>query len=579
VQLGDYLVRVQVDGIDGPLQVDEVKGSPTLGRYISPKVSITSPQKVILRSTNIDLDVESRTEETVTVKGEVTVWDQNDHPVRNADVAIEWETPDGSNPTDTKKTDGNGIAEFTTTGANGIYILEVKNIAISGAHEFDRDPNHSVLRSEPLDTTLPSLRSTNIALPFTEDGDNITVNGAVTVEDENGDPVEDANVSITWTRPDGTSTSPSAPTNALGIANFSVSNGRGTYTLRVDTIAKAGYNFNRSDSHSDDLEKSISIPIIRKRLRSTDIVFSFTEADNGVTLTGEVTVTDENGSPVEGANVAATWTLPDGSSTNRSGNTGADGVARLQIVNGRGVYRLRVNTLSKSGYEFNPAESPVREKSISIFAGDKLISKILELSGIERENEILEARARVFVRDENDIPIMDAAVRVRWTFNGVSEEHETISKTDGIAWFTLKKGDGVYRAKVINIEKGDYEFEPDEGVTEKEYRLPNLRMRSGSINTAARPETDGTFTVSSSTTVTAEAVTPEVRDAIVIARWVLPAPLPERWQQKLTDARGRIAFEINDGPGHYTFFISDIFKDGYTFAVSGSGLRDDIDVP
>jgi hypothetical protein len=460
----------------------------------------------------------------------------------------------------------------------GDYLVRVKVDDFVSALKPDKATGKY---SQPRLTIGPAptkrLRSTNIDLSFTEAGGTITVNGAVTVKDGNGAAVEGANVSITWTLPDGSSTNQSVPASLAGIASFSIPNGRGTFKLKVNNVTKDGYSFD--SDNSPVLEKSISIPTVIKRLRSTNIEFSFTEAGNVVNLTGAVTVKDENDSPVAGANVAATWTLPDGSSTNRSGNTDADGVARLEIVNGRGVYRLRVNAISKAGYAFNPADSPVLEKAISIFAGDKLIAKILELSGIEKENEILQARARVFVRDENNIPILDATVRVKWIFNGVLEEQEAISKADGIAWFTLKRGSGTYRVEVINIEKDDYTFEPDQGVTEKEYSLPNLRMRSGSIDTNAKQETDGSFTVSSSTTITAEAVTPEVQDAMVIARWVLPAPLPEKWQQKLTDARGRIMFEINDGPGNYTFFISDIFKDGHTFEAVGSILRDDIDVP
>ena len=40
VGAGDYLVRVQVDGAESPLQVDDVQGSPTYGTYNGPAVTI-----------------------------------------------------------------------------------------------------------------------------------------------------------------------------------------------------------------------------------------------------------------------------------------------------------------------------------------------------------------------------------------------------------------------------------------------------------------------------------------------------------------------------------------------------------
>ncbi len=327
-----------------------------------------------------------------------------------------------------------------------------------------------------------------------------------------------------------------------------------------------------------------------KRLRSTNIEFTFSEAGNSVTLTGTVTVKDENGVAIKDASVSVTWTLPDGTIMTQSATTAANGIASFVIQNGRGNYRLKVKSLAKTGYAFEPNSSgQILEKGISIFASNKLIAKTLELSGIEKENvPLLFARARVFVRDENNIPILEATVRLRWTFrnqapqSGVTEEQTAFSKTDGIAWFTLQKGEGTYRAEVLNLEKGGFTFLPDQGTTQNEHDLPNIRLSSGSIFSTAKQETDGTFTVKSGTKITAEAVPAEVPAAIVIARWVLPGPPGspiEKWQERLTDAQGNISFEINNGRGLYQFFISDIFKDGYTFKVEGSGLHDEITVP
>ena len=40
VKAGDYLVRVQVDGAESRLEVDQDPNSPTYNQYIGPKVTI-----------------------------------------------------------------------------------------------------------------------------------------------------------------------------------------------------------------------------------------------------------------------------------------------------------------------------------------------------------------------------------------------------------------------------------------------------------------------------------------------------------------------------------------------------------
>lgn len=98
------------------------------------------------------------------------------------------------------------------------------------------------------------LRSTDIAL--TASGlSRVTVNGNVTVKDEKGAGVSGAQTQITWTRPDGSTAAQTATTNTSGVAAFSTSGGRGTYTLTINTITKAGYTFDKTNSV---LSKSIT---------------------------------------------------------------------------------------------------------------------------------------------------------------------------------------------------------------------------------------------------------------------------------------------------------------------------------
>lgn len=102
--------------------------------------------------------------------------------------------------------------------------------------------------------TVNCLRSTDIAL--TASGfSRVTVNGNVTVKDENGNLIASAQVQATWRRPDGSTAAQTATTSTSGVAAFSTSGGRGTYTLTVNSISKGGYTF---DAANSVLSKSIA---------------------------------------------------------------------------------------------------------------------------------------------------------------------------------------------------------------------------------------------------------------------------------------------------------------------------------
>ncbi len=106
----------------------------------------------------------------------------------------------------------------------------------------------------PSGCTSNCLRSTNIALSA-RGTSPVRVTGRVTVKNENGASVSGATVSATWTLPNNTTQALSAVTNSNGIASFTVSDGRGTYTLTVTNIAKTGYTF---DTANSVLSKSIT---------------------------------------------------------------------------------------------------------------------------------------------------------------------------------------------------------------------------------------------------------------------------------------------------------------------------------
>jgi hypothetical protein len=99
------------------------------------------------------------------------------------------------------------------------------------------------------------LRSSNINLSATLKSGQVTVNGKITVRDQNGVLLPGAVVYIKWTLPDGSVANQSATTNSNGIASFTVRGRRGTYTLTINNITKSGYTF---DSANSVLTRSIT---------------------------------------------------------------------------------------------------------------------------------------------------------------------------------------------------------------------------------------------------------------------------------------------------------------------------------
>jgi probable HAF family extracellular repeat protein len=108
----------------------------------------------------------------------------------------------------------------------------------------------------PQECSFNCLRSTAIDLTSKVSRGVVTVKGQVTVRNENGSPIPQALVVVTWTLPNGTTQSQNAWTDNRGLALFSTSPSRGTYTLKVVNIVKSLYTFNPSRSV---LSKSITV--------------------------------------------------------------------------------------------------------------------------------------------------------------------------------------------------------------------------------------------------------------------------------------------------------------------------------
>lgn len=92
------------------------------------------------------------------------------------------------------------------------------------------------------------MRVTAIGLTAQLRAGVVTVNGTVTVRDSKNATASGAVVKITWTRPGGSNVTQTATTDSSGVARFTTSGARGTYTLRVNDVTKNGCSFDRPGS-------------------------------------------------------------------------------------------------------------------------------------------------------------------------------------------------------------------------------------------------------------------------------------------------------------------------------------------
>ena len=76
----------------------------------------------------------------------------------------------------------------------------------------------------------------------------VTVNGTVSVKDENGAAAPGASVAVKWTLPNSAIQNQTANTDSGGSAKFSVKAGRGTYKLTVTNISRATAPFDAANS-------------------------------------------------------------------------------------------------------------------------------------------------------------------------------------------------------------------------------------------------------------------------------------------------------------------------------------------
>jgi hypothetical protein len=156
-------------------------------------------------------------------------------------ASYSWSFGDGGN-----STAANASHTYTSAGTYiaTLTVTDNKNASASGTVTIIVNPAGNIV-----------LRSTAIDLSATLHRRTVSVSGNVVVMNASGAAVSGAVVSATWARPGGATAAQTATTSSTGIAKFSATGGRGTYTLTVGNITKTGYTF---DAGNGVLTKGIT---------------------------------------------------------------------------------------------------------------------------------------------------------------------------------------------------------------------------------------------------------------------------------------------------------------------------------
>lgn len=159
----------------------------------------------------------------------------------------------------------------------------------------------------------------------------------------------------------------------VGMRSVSASNGSSLWRVEFpseggfDQFVDTGVAFNADGStayvvtalaggnasYLNAIDTDPSIPSASTILRSSAIDMSGRSKGQSITISGVVTVLDENLNPVSGATVDATWTLGDGSTVTESVTTSGAGEAKFSQSGDGGLYWLEVTDIALSGYVFD----------------------------------------------------------------------------------------------------------------------------------------------------------------------------------------------------------------------------------
>lgn len=137
------------------------------------------------------------------------------------------------------------IENATDINEDGVIVASALNLDTRVRHAVRLVPT---VRDDSCVARCARSSSINFSIELTRDAARVLA--TVQVVDENGTPLDGVSVSAQWVR---VSTSArdlteTTRTDAAGQASFATAGPRGTYTLRVTQLRKAGYTFDRDNS-------------------------------------------------------------------------------------------------------------------------------------------------------------------------------------------------------------------------------------------------------------------------------------------------------------------------------------------
>lgn len=143
---------------------------------------------------------------------------------------------------------GDGTTSFNSTSSHTYTVPGTYTVTLTVAYANGTTASGTTTVVVNPAVVVPVVRSAAINLSATLQRNRVSAIGDVVVRNASGAGVSGAVVSATWTRPGGSTATQTATTGSTGVARFSTSGSRGTYTLRINGISKAGYNFDGANS-------------------------------------------------------------------------------------------------------------------------------------------------------------------------------------------------------------------------------------------------------------------------------------------------------------------------------------------
>lgn len=154
-------------------------------------------------------------------------------------VSYAWTFDDGGT-----SSEPNPTHVYTSAGTYNATLTVTDNRGATGSR--------SVAIHVTGDCFVDCLRSTDIQLSGRLNGDRVTIKGDVFVKDENGRKVDQVEVTVRWTKPNGQQQTYITYTDSQGVASFSIGGPHGTYVLTVVSLVRAGMTFDPNHSVLED---------------------------------------------------------------------------------------------------------------------------------------------------------------------------------------------------------------------------------------------------------------------------------------------------------------------------------------